>query len=173
MKSEFLDIEGNPRKLVQEPPVQTPDQESEGSDSEQELIKKQPSVNVTRKSLSVQRKTKKHKGQMLSDMDVIYRKPKRGVPLPIDPRLMGYADMMAQSAAGGWVEESDSEGCSDVYEEVHKMRMDPTFQFYLILGLIVLVLAVVGSVRLHEWVYGKPVIPENTFDFLRKDDEEL
>lgn len=110
----------------------------------------------------------------MPDMDIIHRKPKRGVPLPVDPRLMGYAPMMGQSMAGGWAEESDSEDNIDVFEEVRKMKMDPTFQLYLIAGIIVLVLAVVGSVKLHEAIYGKPVIKENTFDFLSdfsKDDE--
>ena len=172
MTAEFRDVEGNPRKEFTLPQVSDKDMDDE-SDSDKGRITQQPVSSTQRKPIPVARKVKKHRMPVTSETDVVYRKPKKGVPLPIDPRLMGYTQMMSQSAAGGWVEESDSEDCSDVFEEVSKIRMDPSFQIYLIVGIIVLVLAVVGSVRLHELVYGKPEIPENTFDFLRKHDDEL
>lgn len=177
MAAEFRDIEKNPRNVaanslfttIAPQTEQTVDDESE---SDKERISQQPLPSTQRKPIPIAKKMKKHRNVPAPEMDVIYRKPKRGVPLPVDPRFMGYSDMMRQSAAGGWIEESDSEDNSDVFEEVKKIRMDPSFQIYLIVGLIVLVLAVVGSVRLHEFVYGKPEIPENTFDFLRKHDED-
>ena len=170
----FHDIESHPNFSVaqQQQPVLT---SFDGESEEEQLIRKQPHSKTTRKSGSILRSShRKHKPFPLPDMDIIHRKPKRGVPLPVDPRLMGYAPMMSQSMAGGWAEESDSEDNIDVFEEVRRMKMDPTFQLYLIAGIIVLVLAVVGSVKLHEAIYGKPVIKENTFDFLSdfsKDDE--
>lgn len=175
MAGELGDIEGNLRKegapkfTLTSPSVNQMDDDSE---SDKDMVRKQPVPSTQRKPVPIVRKVKKHRLPVVPEMDVVNRKPKRGVPLPIDPRLMGYTEMMSQSAAGGWVEESDSEDCSDVFEEVHKIRMDPMFQIYLIVGIIVLVLAVVGSVRLHETIYGKPEIPENTFDFLRKDDND-
>ena len=174
MAADFRDIEGN----VGQAALLTCRSDSD-ADSSVSAVIHQPSASAVaanmqtqRKAASLVKKFKKHRPHVPPDMNVIHRKPKRGVPLPSDPRLMGQPQMMAQSAAGGWVEESDSDDAIDVFEEVSKMRMDPSFQIYLIVGIVVLVLAVVGSVRLHEFVYGKPEIPENTFDFLRKDDNE-
>lgn len=88
-------------------------------------------------------------------------------------RLPGHPHTYAQSKAGGWVDESDAdETDTDIFREVRKIKMDHSFQVFLVIGIIVVVLSVVGSVKLYEFFYGKPKIPENTFDWLEKDDKD-
>ena len=175
MNAPFEDIEGNPRNMSPNDQFILLSQ-TEANEDPDEAIVEQPTkaARKPRTQTPAVKKVKKSVKARASppEMDVIHRKPRRGVPLPLDPRLSDHYATMAQSAVGGWIEESDSEDNSDVFEEVRRLRMDPTFQVYLIIGLIVVVLAVVGSVRLHEFLYGKPDIPENSFDFLRNFTED-
>lgn len=114
--------------------------------------------------------------QPIINQDVLYRRGKGRVEVPRNqrfPTIPLQEEIFAQSRAGGWAEESDSEVDTDVFREVRKMKMDSSFQIYLIVGLVILVLSVVGSVRFYEFLYGKPEIPENTFDFMKKKDGDL
>jgi hypothetical protein len=197
--SEFVDIEAEPRKIIpSEPEDESEDTEQDESeesvvvdyfgrekDLTQPMIVEQPRTPVLKqhdKSKKTVKFTKTERARtvrqpaVLPQQDILYRRGKGRVQTIRDPRFPSlplHEEMFPQSHAGGWAEESDTDADTDVFREVRKMKMDPTFQIYLIVGIIVLVLSVVGSVKFYEFIYGKPKIPENTFDWMKKDDEEL
>lgn len=104
---------------------------------------------------------------------VIFKRNKKGflIPVPVGPRAQDWKEgIQPQSMRSGWIDESDSDN-SDVFKMVSKKQVDATFQIYVVIGIIILILATVGSVKMWEMIYGKPKIKENSFDFLNDDDD--
>ncbi|KAI1309016.1 hypothetical protein HDE_00340 [Halotydeus destructor] len=63
----------------------------------------------------------------------------------------------------GWADGSDSD--EERARDPSKVPGEAAFQAYIMIGMIVIVMAVVGSVKLYELWYGKPDIPENRIEF--------
>lgn len=195
--TEFVDIEGEPRRLISTQSLETESSESEsdeavvedhdgGDDPTQNLISLQPTSNAPVPALRsiLKRKAKGKKGSQKPKpviepsptiiQDGIHRRgPKTRDHFDIpSPPLQTHARIAPQSRTGGWAEESDSDDDPDVYREVKKMDMNPMFQIYLVGCLVLIVALAVGSVKLYELYYGKPKIPENTFDFMKDKDDD-
>lgn len=106
---------------------------------------------------------------------VMYKRNKKGILKPVVVNQQandsfGGADwkegIQPQSARAGWVDEqTDDSDNSDVFRKVRKPPTDSNFQIYVIVAVIVMIISVVGSVKLWEFIYGKPKIKENLFDF--------
>ena len=115
-------------------------------------------------------------GAVPTEPKVMYKRNKKGILKPVVVNQpngstgSGLSDwkegIQPQSARAGWIDEqTDDSDNSDVFRAVRKPPSDSTFQIYVILAVIVLITATVGSVKLWEFFYGKPKIKENFFDF--------
>lgn len=120
-------------------------------------------------------------GAVSTEPKVMYKRNKKGILKPVvvnQPHgSTGICDwkegIQPQSARAGWVDEqTDDSDNSDVFRAVRKPPSDSTFQVYVILAVIVLIIGTVGSVKLWELIYGKPKIKENLFDFTMDDKDD-
>lgn len=185
MASQFVDIEGNPKQMVHHGDDSDAAVEDVLDSLETDmLISQQPTRSSPAPMIHHKKIKRSHKSRIISkepppvqDTHGLFRRNRKAQafqPVPLEPRITGHPGVIAQSAAGGWVDESDSDDVSDVFEEV-KTKVDITPPFFIIVSVVLVVIISVTSVLLYEKFIlgGKPEIPENTFSFLRKDGDEL